>query len=219
MHEIRLVVFDWGGVILRICRTWLEGCAAAGVEAHADMMLDELRSARKLLAERYHVGEIDCHEFFSLASELSKGRYTPDEVRRVHDAWLLHEYPGAAELLEDLSRVLGVQSLLLSNTNESHWVRHLPKPDGRPGDFPAVMKLQHRLASHVLKMAKPDAAIYKAAERQTGVRKAHVLFFDDLPENIAAARELGWNAEQIDHTGDTAAQMRGHLQRYGVFRR
>ena len=43
-----------------------------------------------------------------------------------------------------------------------------------------------------------------------------VIFFDDLEENIAAARSIGWTAHQIDHTRDTAAQMRYHLTRWGL---
>jgi FMN phosphatase YigB (HAD superfamily) len=216
MKDIRLVAFDWGGVILRICRSWAEGCAAARLPAHAETLTPEMKTKRKALAERYHVGEIDCDDFFRLASGLTGGLYTPSQVRTIHDAWLLAEYPGAAELIGELRAKSSAQTLLLSNTNESHWVRHLPKVGGAAGDFPAVMQLHHRLASHVLKMAKPGREIYLAAERQTGVRGEHVLFFDDLIENVEAARAVGWRAEQIDHLGDTAAQMRGHLRAYGV---
>ena len=31
--------------------------------------------------------------------------------------------------------------------------------------------------------------------------------FDDLPANVAAARDRGWASELIDHRGDTVAQL------------
>ena len=65
-------------------------------------------------------------------------------------------------------------------------------------------------------LAKPGLDIYHAFVERTGHRAAGILFFDDLEENVVAARRAGWNAEQIDHTGDTAAQIRGHLREYGV---
>ena len=63
---------------------------------------------------------------------------------------------------------------------------------------------------------KPDAKIYEHVEQTTGVAPEHILFFDDHPPNVNAARQRGWRVEQIDHTGDTVAQMTRHLRRYGV---
>jgi FMN phosphatase YigB (HAD superfamily) len=42
------------------------------------------------------------------------------------------------------------------------------------------------------------------------------VFFDDLAENISAARACGWNAVHIDHTGDTAAQVLAGLRAHGA---
>jgi FMN phosphatase YigB (HAD superfamily) len=63
---------------------------------------------------------------------------------------------------------------------------------------------------------KPDQRIYRLAEAQLGVAGDAVVFFDDLEENVDAAQRVGWRAHQIDHTGDTAAQMREHLGSYGI---
>ena len=47
-------------------------------------------------------------------------------------------------------------------------------------------------------------------------RADEVLFFDDLAENIDAARSLGWRAEQIDPSGDTAEQVVRHCRSNGL---
>ncbi|MEO1535088.1 MAG: HAD-IA family hydrolase, partial [Planctomycetota bacterium] len=83
--------------------------------------------------------------------------------------------------------------------------------------FPVARLLEHRHASHLLGIAKPDAGIYARFESETGYDGSEILFFDDLAENIEAARERGWHAEQIDHTGDTAEQVARCLAAYGVF--
>lgn len=213
--RIRCVCFDWGGVILRICRSWAEGCARAGLPVHPAAVTDRAAAGRREAAEAFQLGRITRDEFFDAVSLATAGAYSPADARRIHDAWLIAEYAGVPELIRELGRMKGLTTALLSNTNEAHWERQLPR-DGKPGDFPAAHALHVRHASHLLRLAKPDPAIYAAFERETGFLPAEVLFFDDLAENIAAARARGWRGEQIDHAGDTAAQMRASLVRHGV---
>lgn len=212
MSGIRVVCFDWGGVILRICRSWDEGCRRAGVPLQPPGPAADQRPLRRDLSERYHRGEISCEAFFTALAESTRGLVSPAEVRRIHDAWLVEEYPGVGDLIDALHEAGSVTTAMLSNTNHSHWAR---QHDG-PGGFPAAARLHIRLASHELGLAKPDPAIYHAATERFGVRPGEVLFFDDMPENIGAARGVGWRAERIDHEGDTSAQMRAHLLALGV---
>lgn len=76
--------------------------------------------------------------------------------------------------------------------------------------------MEHRAASHLLGLAKPELEIYRTYEQLAGIPSERILFFDDTAENIEAARRAGWNAEPIEHTGDTAAQVRALLARYGI---
>jgi HAD superfamily hydrolase (TIGR01509 family) len=41
---------------------------------------------------------------------------------------------------------------------------------------------------------KPDPALYRVVESAAGVPPARILFIDDRPENVEAARKLGWQA-------------------------
>lgn len=52
--------------------------------------------------------------------------------------------------------------------------------------------------SYELGCLKPDPLIYQKALDRFGFRPEEVVLFDDLPENIATARELGWNAVHYD---------------------
>lgn len=206
---VRMVCFDWGGVIVRICRSYEEGCRAADVEIHADQADTDKQAARHDLSLRYQAGQITEDEFFDTLVRGTDGRYTHDDLRRVHDAWLLGEYTGVRTLIDELHAIEGLSTGMLSNTNARHWERRLT-------DFPTAGLLHHQHASHLLRLAKPDPAIYAAYERKTGFTGPEILFFDDTQENIDAARAAGWRAEHIDHTGDTADQMRTHLRAHGV---
>lgn len=217
MSSIRCVCFDWGGVILRICRSFGEGCRAAGLPLRGDLGEKPFANERKGHAEAYQLGRLECDHYFDAIAGAMGGLYTPEEIRRVHDAWLLGEYPGIRDLIERLSRTPNVRTALLSNTNAAHWRRQFPLQPGGLQRFDAVCLLHDRHASHLLGLAKPDPAIYRAFERLTGFSPGEILFFDDLPDNIASARSCGWHAEQIDHQGDTAAQIESHLARFGVW--
>jgi HAD superfamily hydrolase (TIGR01509 family) len=139
------------------------------------------------------------------------GLYSPEELTRIHDAWLLDEYAGVTEIIDEL-HARGVATACLSNTNHAHWSRCL-----RASEFPSVARLGSRHASHLLGCGKPDEAMFRAFERATSAPGQSVLFFDDLGVNVEAARAFGWNAERIDPNAETAPQLRRHLAEYGVF--
>lgn len=220
MSDLRppgIVVFDLGGVLIRICRSWSEACIAAGLPVRGESASISASGRRHELSERHGTGAIGSDEFFAMASRAMDGLYSADEVRRVHDAWLLGEYAGVGALMADIRRA-GLLTGVLSNTNHAHWVRQLPRERGGTGEFGATWAIDHPHASHLLGLVKPDAAMYRAFERASGFhgRAGEILFFDDLAENVDAARACGWQAEVVDHTGDTARQMRGCLERRGV---
>lgn len=213
---IRCVCFDWGGVILKICRSWAQGCERAGLAVRGDPATPAWANVRKGASLEYQLGHLDDAAYFRRISEACDGLYTPEECEAIHHAWLIEEYPGVAGLIDDL-HTSGVTTALLSNTNRAHWLRQFPASG--PGAWPrfgAASTLGLRHASHLLGLAKPDAAIYRAFERQTHFHAGEILFFDDLTENVSTALSLGWNTVQIDHTGDTADQMRRELQRRRV---
>src|SRR5688572_13177648 len=211
---IRTVCFDLGGVVVRICHSFVEAAAAARLPSLDDPRLAEpdaiARRREAILA--HQVGAFDMAEYCQRMSVAVAGLYQPDEVRALHAAWLLGEYSGVLELMTDLSGRPDLRLACLSNTNDGHWQQML----GSPQTFPSIARLHVQLASHLLRLAKPERAIYDAALATFGCSPSEVLFFDDLVENIAAARDAGWKAERVDPKGDTAAQMRAYLGTHGV---
>ena len=70
----RLVCFDLGGVIIRICRTWAEGCRAAGLDVRRPELWRQTHIARRRIIIDYQTGRIDGLTFASRASALVERR-------------------------------------------------------------------------------------------------------------------------------------------------
>lgn len=212
-HAIKLVCFDLGGVVVRICRSWAEGCAHAGVEVRGDSDTEARKRGRREVTREFSVGRIDEATWVDRIVTCLDGMYTHDEILRIHEAWIIDEYPGVGSVIDAIHE-RGCGTACLSNTNAGHWDRQLVTADEV---LPSVMRLETLHASHLMGLAKPDPAIYHAFVEATNVAPNSILFFDDLPDNVEAARAAGWHAERIDHTREsTAPQIRKHLEAYGV---
>ncbi len=213
---IRCICFDAGGVIVKHHRSWEEACNALGLPLREGHSAPERVAARRALHAKYTVGSISCDDFFASLTAACAGLYTEREVRDLHHHWITTEYTGVGDIIRRLNQLSSIETALLSNTCHSHWERMLPRGEASR-DFPTISLLRHKHASHLLRHAKPDEAIYRAFEDATGFLAGEVLFFDDLPENIRAAQERGWRAELIDHTTETAPQIAACLTRHAVW--
>jgi len=209
----RLVIFDLGRVLVRICRDWQHACECADIAlpTRAPSHVD-----KKRLQDLFHQAEVGAIDFDELAREAAPLMgLSPIQVQAISEAFIFGPYPGAAELLNELSQA-GVRTACLSNTNEHHW--GLLSEVGHRA-FISLDRLDHRFASHLIRARKPDEEIYSHVESQTGLPGDAMLFFDDLPENVAAAERRGWNAQWIDPSLDEPiGQIREALRRQDVLR-
>ncbi len=92
----------------------------------------------------------------------------------------------------------GYQTYILSNTNETHlrWVgRYLD----RKYAFSSLDQFVHRaFYSNEMGYRKPNPEIYQQLLADEQLSPQATLFFDDHPDNIAAANQLGINAILVD---------------------
>lgn len=203
---VRLVCFDLGGVLVRIARSWQDACRRAGVDLPHTADWERHRT----LMLRFETGEIDDAGYLREAPGCVGGGVAAAQIVRVFDAWLLGMYDGAAELLDALTR-RGFKTACLSNTNARHWAALTARDEYRP-----LLRLDFRLASHELGVMKPHERAYRRTESATGFAGEQILFFDDKPENVLAARAVGWRAEVVDRADDAVPQIREFLSAHGV---
>lgn len=211
MPSPRIIVFDLGGVVVRICRSWKEACGRAGLPAHELLATPDNIAERKAIVKRHEVGALSDDDYYTQIAATTAGLYTADHVRSIHHHWTIGEYPGVTALVDDL-HALGLATGVLSNTNPHHW----QTMTGAPHAYPTLSRIHHLHASHLLAHAKPDRGIYDTFTERSGFHPHETLFFDDLEANIAGAQAAGWDAVQIDHNADTAGQMRLHLRLRGI---
>ena len=88
-------------------------------------------------------------------------------------------------------RLRGIPTGVLSNTCRSHW-DWINRID--------IKKVMRDFSVYVLSFEvgamKPDRAIFEAAEQASEDSPSKILFLDDRPENVDAAKARGWQAHQ-----------------------
>lgn len=210
--NIQLVIFDLGRVLIRIHDDWVSAARAVGVtwtEAHAKCMLE----SRERLANINHAherGEVsDDHFVAEVAASLSMPEAA---VRHGMTEWIIEPYAGIHELIADV-KATGRKVACLSNTNANHWAQ---MDDPTHPKYVGTREMDWAFASQNLNARKPESAIYESVESITGIEAKHILFFDDLEANLAAARSRGWNTFRVDPTMEPGPQVRQYLKQIGI---
>jgi HAD superfamily hydrolase (TIGR01509 family) len=192
-------------VLIRVCDGWRDACARVGISFSDDGPDERIARQMAEIVHRWDSGLIDLKQF---AREIAPLRgINPDDVIRIHDAYLLGPFPGVTELIDELNTA-GLKTACLSNTNAGHWT--LMSTSGGANFLP-LDRLSYQFASHLIGCCKPDERIYRHVEEQTGFRGSQIMFFDDRAENVEAARKRGWRGHVIEIDGEPIAQVRRHL--------
>lgn len=210
MPDTRLICFDLGRVLIRICDNWQHACRVAGVPVPDYPLAAGERAMLHQKVGEYESGRLDVAGFSEAASGHLK--LTAQQMAAASAAYVIEPFAGAVELLDEL-HARGLRTACLSNTIDTHW-RMVMNESGP--FYPLMSRLQHRFASHLLGARKPDAVVYEHVERETGTSGDQILFFDDMTDNIAAAHARGWQAELITREPHPVDQVRGHLGRMGI---
>ena len=103
------------------------------------------------------------------------------------------EVPGMRAVLSRLKNHFRL--VALSNTIEVHW-SYISKK------FPVFGLLDGWVVSYSEGMTKPNPEIYKVVEDRFCNGGTPFFYTDDIEENTAAARNLGWAAEVFDGAAD-----------------
>lgn len=197
---IRDVVFDFCGVLLDWgARACLEG-------RFPDDVVDRICADDDPCGFYRYEGRMDAGEDFDaiwpdVVREQGEGiagvfRYYIDHYG---DA-LPRMMPGMERLMRDLKDAgYGVWGL----TNWSHETFHIAFEK-----YPQIERLlDGTIVSGVEKLHKPDADIYRLAERRFGLDPAATVFIDDTMRNVEGARAVGWHSFRFISAEQTRADL------------
>ncbi len=116
-----------------------------------------------------------------------------DEVMLWHDRWLDFARPAidhSVRLMAAL-QAKGVPVFALSNFGIGPF-------DIACRAYPFLKGFDRSYISGYMKTIKPEPAIYAALEQDCGLAPDHLLFTDDRPENIEAARQRSWQTHLFE---------------------
>lgn len=204
---MKVMVFDLGGVLIRISRSWEEAAERAGVTLQDEHVVSgSLVRPRGNQADLQR-GLVDFETFIEREQIRLGGAHEIDGLARLHGQWLQGEYEGVADIVQRLGRA-EVMTATLSNTDAEHWKTL--------AELPAIEGLDVHVLSFRLGMLKPAEEIYHAAEEIFDATGPSICYLDDLQENVEAALRCGWNAIQIDPMEATAPQIEQALVSFGI---
>jgi putative hydrolase of the HAD superfamily len=191
MVPIKAVLFDYGMVL-----------SAPPDPAAWQRMLDITGFDEKTLQHNYWIprhdydrGDLTGPQYWEKVAFTAGTILTPDQVTALLsadvDLWTQLN-PPMLEWAQRLQRA-GIRTGILSNIGDAMTEGILKK-------FEWICDFHHCTWSYRLRTAKPDLSIYKAAAEGLDTPPPNILFLDDKPENVDAARAVGMQPIQyIDH--------------------
>ena len=186
MSTIRSLIFDIGNVLL----TFDFGRALSRVRIqNPDLLQTGLPRDLVEMRDRYEIGQIDRSEFLKRAIATMGYKGTEAEFAA---AWteIFDENIAMTRLVRSLHGRYRLYAL--SNTSDLHL-------EYVTATYPVFQYFSDGVYSHIAGCIKPERAIFEIAIRQLGVEPHETVFIDDLPDNVATAREMGFQALQYDH--------------------
>jgi glucose-1-phosphatase len=180
-------LFDLGNTLIKLAYERV----LAGLCRNASVSRDELL---EILEEPggyrdMERGAITFSEFYEFLRDKAGYRGSLHALRELWSDFFDGTIPGSEELLERIREKYRVA--FLSNSNEIH-------ADLIPRKFAGLFRKDDRFVfSHRFRTAKPDPDIFRRALEVIGALPQHVVFIDDLIENVIAARSIGIQAFQF----------------------
>jgi len=179
------VVFDLGKVLVDFDYS----IAGRRIAARSSMSAEEVQGMidHAPLLFRYETGLINRAQFFAEVTRVTGFVGTLEEFSQFF-ADIFTPIPEMVELHARL-RAKGVSTFIFSNTNDLA-ISHIR------ANFPFFSRFDGYVLSYEERAMKPDARIYAAVERLTGLRQSQLVYLDDRPENAQAGAERGWRVIQ-----------------------
>lgn len=185
--RIEALLFDLGGVMIdidfeRIFSRWARLSTLTGAQIRERFAVDTAYLA-------YERGQLDSSAYFNHLRRLLELDACDEDIACGWNAIFV------AEITEAVTMVHGARARLpcfaFTNTNPVHQASW-------SSQFPAVVAaFDDIFVSSELGVRKPEQRAFETVVQKIGVDPASVLFFDDLPQNVAGAEALGIRAVQV----------------------
>ena len=184
MKNIKTIIFDLGGVILDInYQNTIEAFKKIGVK---NPKYFYTKAYQINLFNNLETGSISNKEFLQ---ELKKE--TNGDLKAIKKAWnamILNLPIDRIDVLQKLKKKYSI--FLLSNTNDIH-ISKFKNNIGESLYYKFYNLFEKVYYSHKIGLRKPDEKIFKLIINENKLIPNQVLFIDDSPQHIEAAKGMG----------------------------
>lgn len=196
---VQALLFDLGGVLIdidfdRVFRHWASLSGRPLPDIREQFVFDGHYA-------RYERGETDDATFFNHVRRMLDLDASDDQILEGWNAVFVGLNRGVLEMVRKAAGQ--VPSYAFTNTSGSHqraWSAAYP-------DIAATFR--QVFSSAEMGMRKPERPAFDAVVRQVGVDARSILFFDDMPENVAGARAAGLQAVLVRSPADVRSGLAG----------
>ncbi|MFB3816040.1 MAG: HAD family hydrolase [Candidatus Methylomirabilales bacterium] len=198
--HIRLLVFDFGGVVCRFDYRIFCDRLASRCGREADAIL--AAAFGNPLQAAFESGQVTGAEYHRAVMGALKAEVPYADFRELYGD-IFTEIPETVALLRGLHGRYPLY--LLSDTNAIHF-------DHVRARIPALALFSECILSYRVGAMKPQPRIFQEALRRSGLPAEHCLFIDDRLPNVEGAARLGMRAVQYE----SPAQLRSALRGLGI---
>lgn len=146
--------------------------------------------------KRHERGEIDSEQYFTALRSALGVEISNAQLLDGWNAIFIGEMPGISPLLARAAHRFPLY--VLSNSNREHercWSMR----------FPGVLRYFREIyVSSTIGRRKPEAEAYKYVVKAIGAKAERIAFFDDILENVDAARACGLQAFHVKSSAEVA---------------
>ena len=185
--KIKNLIFDLGNVIVELDVNRSVKCFGSEIYA---VFSDKMKTEFVELAHKFERGEVSSDYFRKMVSQMYEIEISDEKFDECWCAMIKTIPDNRKKMLRELKKKYKV--IALSNINEIHYDFLLKS------NFWEAYLFEKVYFSHLLGMRKPEIEIYEYVLTENDMKPEETLFFDDLKENVEAAKKLGINSILVD---------------------
>jgi glucose-1-phosphatase len=199
-HQIKAIIWDMGGVILRTEDPYPREKLSEELGITREELEKFVFTSRTAIQATS--GEISSQEHYQ---EIARRFMLDDEgLKNFFDAFWSGDRVDEI-LLEEIRNLRKQYKTAMLSNAWSEAREFLTK------DFPCLDAFDTAIFSAEVKLVKPHPEIFHLILSQLGIKPDEAVFFDDFPENIVAANDLGIHAFQFVSREQALADLAGIL--------
>ena len=179
---MKAIVFDIGEVLIKLNFSQVMNLRKVA-SASTDLAIHSMNHWKSY--DLFERGGLNESSFLDQLNQELGLKLTLTEFKVIWNSVLGETVTGIEALLKNLSERYPL--FALTNSNETH-IHHFKN------HYPWVRYFTQILTSYELNCRKPEPLIYKKLIAITQTTPKEILFFDDRPENVEGAKQLGIQA-------------------------